>query len=164
MLQNWSLDGWCWHLNASGISTWWIDSEFQEASPVSQVNVPGILSIKTIATSEVIASTITIPSWSFHRCYPPSLLTPRPPSNEWMSSAAGIFRILAAPLRAILQAIMNIVPVVGSAVPKADQPNSSTGKPIFADRIQADVEVGWDARILPAWCRYATSCTMWARL
>jgi hypothetical protein len=59
-----------------------------------------------------------------------------------MSSAAGIFRILAAPLRAILQAIMNIVPVVGSAVPKADQPNSSTGKPIFADRIQADVEVG----------------------
>lgn len=35
---------------------------FQETSPVPQVSFPAILSVNTVATSEVIASTITIPS------------------------------------------------------------------------------------------------------
>jgi hypothetical protein len=34
---------------------------FQEASPVSQVSFPAILSTNTIATSKVIACNITIP-------------------------------------------------------------------------------------------------------
>jgi hypothetical protein len=63
MLQNWSLDGVVLPPEFfRDINLVKLTLSFQDATPVSQVSVPGILSINTIATSEVIASTITIPS------------------------------------------------------------------------------------------------------